>query len=236
MKKIEILYPEVCNLYGDLANIEYISRSNPIEIIRTSLKEKPAFVDQDIDLVYMGSTTERGQTLACQALKPYISDIKKRIDDNKFTLITGNALEIFGEYIEKDDGSKEEMLGLFPIHAVQRLYDRYNSLWLGTFEGIDVVGFKSLFAFSYGDNGQGMMTTVRGDGLNRQTKAEGYRVNNFMMTYLIGPLNILNPLFARWLLEQIGIEDAKLDFEDLAMDSYNTRLREFRDPKRGYVY
>ena len=128
------------------------------------------------------------------------------------------------------------MLGLFPLYAVQRLYDRYNSLWLGTFEGIDIVGFKSLFAFSYGDNGEGMMTTVRGDGLNRQTKAEGYRVNNFMMTYLIGPLNILNPLFARWLLEQLGIEDPKLDCEEMAMASYETRLREFRDPKRGYVY
>ena len=26
--KIEVLFPEVCNLYGDLANIRYLKKSN----------------------------------------------------------------------------------------------------------------------------------------------------------------------------------------------------------------
>lgn len=236
MKKVEILFPEVCNLYGDLANITYLARTNPIEIIKTSLKDTPAFISQDIDLVYMGTTTERGQTLVCQALKPYVADIRKRIDDNKLTLITGNALEIFGEYIEKDDGSKEPMLGMFPIHAVQRLYDRYNSLWLGKFEGLDIVGFKSQFSHSYGENGEGMLQTVRGDGLHPGVSAEGYREKNFMMTYLIGPLVILNPCFGHWLLDAMGIENGTLDCEELALESYNSRLSDFRDPKRGFQY
>ena len=68
MKKIEILYPEICNLYGDLYNIEYLTRSNLIEVIRTSLKERPAFVDQDIDLVYMGTTTERARRSSARLL------------------------------------------------------------------------------------------------------------------------------------------------------------------------
>ncbi len=40
--KVEVLYPEVCNLYGDLMNIEYLKRSaGDIEIIDTSLKSVP---------------------------------------------------------------------------------------------------------------------------------------------------------------------------------------------------
>ena len=57
---IEALYPEVCNLYGDLSNIRYLARSCGAEIVNTSLKETPRFVTEDPALVYMGTTTERG--------------------------------------------------------------------------------------------------------------------------------------------------------------------------------
>ena len=44
---IEILYPEVCNLYGDLMNIEYLRRAVPeAEVVKTSLKTRPAFLDR----------------------------------------------------------------------------------------------------------------------------------------------------------------------------------------------
>ena len=37
--KIEVLFPEVANLYGDLSNIEYLKKclNNDVEIIETSL-------------------------------------------------------------------------------------------------------------------------------------------------------------------------------------------------------
>ena len=35
MKKIELLFPELCNIYGESYNVEYLKRSNPdnIEVI-----------------------------------------------------------------------------------------------------------------------------------------------------------------------------------------------------------
>ena len=63
--KAEILFPEVCNLYGDLQNIYYLKRCCPaLEIIETDLHSKPRFLTEDVALVYMGSTTEQGLRLA----------------------------------------------------------------------------------------------------------------------------------------------------------------------------
>ena len=235
--KIEVLYPEICNLYGDLANAEYLSRSCGAELCGTSLGETPKFISEDIALVYMGYTTERGQLLVRDSLTAYRDALLRRIDDGGVTLVTGNAMEVFGEYIESDDGSREEMLGFFPIHAKRYLNrTRYNSLYLGKLYDMDIIGFKSQFGHSYGDNGAGLFTTVRGAGLNPDVMAEGLRRNNFMATYLMGPLTIMNPDFAKYLLEMMGVESPVLAFEEEAVDVHNTRLKEFLEPERGYVY
>ena len=52
--KIEVLYPEIANLYGDLENIDYLKKSYPeIEISKTHLNDEPLFVSEKPDLVYM---------------------------------------------------------------------------------------------------------------------------------------------------------------------------------------
>ena len=234
--KIEVLYPEICNLYGDLMNAEYLARSAGAELVRTSLKEQPAFTRENIDLVYMGCTTEQGQLLARDALRPYMDAIRKRIDDSGATLVTGNALEIFGEYIDADDGEKIEMLGLFPTYAKRRLMERHNSFYVGEFDGEKVVGFKSQFGHSYGNPEEGLFATVKGVGLNPETPWEGLRRENFMATYLIGPVAVMNPPFAKSLLVLMGAENVTLAHEEAAMEVYETRVREFLEPERKAEY
>ena len=49
--KIEMLYPEVCNLFGDISNIKYLKKCLPdAEIIKTEINSEPAFVTQDVDI------------------------------------------------------------------------------------------------------------------------------------------------------------------------------------------
>ncbi|MCI5825548.1 MAG: hypothetical protein MR006_02650, partial [Arcanobacterium sp.] len=64
---------------------------------------------------------------------------------------------------------------------------------------------------------------------------EGVRMNNFMGTYLTGPLLILNPPFTKWLLAQLGVNNPRLPFEEAAMDSYRTRVADFHEPSRHAV-
>ena len=62
--KIEMLYPEVCNLFGDISNIKYLKKCLPdAEIIKTEINSEPAFVTQDIDMIYMGPMPENIQML-----------------------------------------------------------------------------------------------------------------------------------------------------------------------------
>ena len=72
--KIEILYPEICNLYGDSANVMYLKKSlKKTKFIETHINDKPKFIDKKnkIDMVYIGCMTEEHQKLVIEKLLPF---------------------------------------------------------------------------------------------------------------------------------------------------------------------
>lgn len=234
--KVEILYPEMSNIYGDYGNIMFLKKClKDAEFIETELHSEPAFVSQDIDLVYLGSMTEKAQEKVIMALKPYKNKLNEYIQTGKAILFTGNSLEILGEYIENDDETKIEGLGLLDIYSKREMFNRYNSLFLGDFEGIKIVGFKDQFAHSYGNNETTYFAkAIRGAGLNRESKLEGIRINNFIGTTILGPILILNPEFAMYFVHNIlGQADAQIPFEKAAKESYEARLKEYEDMRRS---
>jgi CobQ-like glutamine amidotransferase family enzyme len=237
--KIEVLYPELCNLFGDAMNAEYLHRVLPeAEIIKTSLKSRPAFADDEIDFVYLGSMTEKAQELATNALFEFRERVFKMINDGKIFLVTGNALELFGKRIENEDGSAVETLGLFDLYAKRQMMRRYSSIYLGTFEEMKIVGFKSQFAHNYGDGGEvpALFETERGAGRKPGQKEEGVRINNFLGTSILGPLLILNPPFTHYILDLLGAKKRELPYEKEATIAYNARVKEFSDPNTGAEY
>ena len=58
----------------------------------------------------MGAMTERTQEKVIKKLMPYKEKINELIEKGVVFLCTGNALEIFGKYIENEDGSKIDAL------------------------------------------------------------------------------------------------------------------------------
>lgn len=229
--KIEILYPEFCNLNGDMGNMKYLEKCIPeAEIIETSINEKPKFIDQaDISLVYMGTLSERSQEIAIQKLKPYTEKIKEKIEKNQLFLFTGNSIEILGNYIENDDGSKIEALKIFDVYAKRDMLHRHNSYFLGKYKDIEILGFKSQFTMLYGNNESDYFIKAdMGIGINESTKLEGIHKNNFFATYIIGPFLVLNPHFMVELLKIMGVEDPKLAYENEIFEAYNIRLQKFK--------
>ncbi|MDD7633475.1 MAG: hypothetical protein PUK20_00835 [Firmicutes bacterium] len=229
--KIEILFPEVCNLFGDLGNICYLKKVLPqAEFCSTPLCGDVRFVQEKVDLVYLGAMTEQTQERVIQKLMPLRDDISKEIDGGTVFLFTGNAFEIFGDYIENEDGSRIDGLGLYRLHAKRDRQNRHNSAFLGEFDGNAVMGIKTQFSMSYTpDDSTGLFKVVKGVGLNRDASAEGIRVHNFFGTYLLGPLLVQNPPFMRYLLRLIGAENTPLAFEKEADEAYAVRLEEYRD-------
>lgn len=236
--KAEILFPEVCNLYGDLQNIYYLKRCCPaLEIIETDLHSKPRFLTEDVALVYMGSTTEQGLRLAADALRPYAADIAARADAGQLILLTGNAPDVFSDAIESDSADTIEGLGILPGRVRYTMMKRHNSFFLGTFDGMEVVGFKSLFGFHYdAAEAEGWFDTVRGVGRTPESKLEGFCRGGLYATALLGPLLILNPPLCKWLLRQMGAPSDALAFEDAAFASYEKRVAEFKESGRSWQY
>ena len=134
--------------------------------------------------------------------------------------------------------------------------NRFNSLFLGTFdpgkakdggepeaEPIRIVGFKSQFTQCFFDEGAGygdkmrpLFVAERGEGLHPGIKEEGIRWNNLFMTYLLGPLFIVNPLFTEAFLKEIGAASTEPAYKEASMRSFLKRCKEFREPERGFTY
>lgn len=233
--KIEILYSELCNLFGDFANIKYLEKCLPkAKFIYTGIEDVPVFTHQKVDLVYMGPMSEDTQELVISKLMPYKNEIKENIKNNTNFLVTGNALEIFGKYILNEDGTKIDGLGIFNVYAERAMMKRFNTLVLGNFKDIEMVGFKSQFTQMYGNNEKKyFIDVIRGTGINKLSNKEGIKDHNFIGTYLLGPILILNPLFTKYLLKQMGAKKTNLVYEKEAMLAYSKRLEEFKDMNRN---
>lgn len=229
-KTIEILFPEFCNLYGDISNMKYLQKCIPeANFIETNFGEEPTFVKNDVDLIYMGPMTEKMQEKVIEKLKPYKQRIEELIEKNVVFLITGNAIEIFGKYIENEDESKIEALGIFDIYSKRNMMNRHNSNFIGKYEDIEIVGFKSQFTQSYGNNKENYFAKVeKGIGLNPESILEGIQKNNFLATYVIGPILILNPQFTKKILQKMGIEEPNIAFEEDVNNAYEQRLKELK--------
>lgn len=227
--KIEVLYPELCNLFGDSANMRYLALCLPeAEFVSTHLENEPAFLSEHMDMVYMGPATENTQEKIIAALMPYKDRIKAEIDSGTLFFFTGNALEIFGDYIECDDGKKIPALGIFDYYAKRDMLHRHNSECLAQFENMKIMGFKTQFTMCYpAEEKNSLFAVIKGMGMNIDSKAEGIRVNNFFGTYLVGPLLVLNPCFTEYLIKLMGVKKPQLAFEEIAKKAYDKRLADF---------
>ena len=227
--KIEILFPEFCNLFGDMYNMKYLKKCMPdAEFIETALDEVPTFVNEDVNLIYLGPMTEKTQEKVITKLFTYKERIEELIEKNVVFLFTGNAVEVLGKYIENEDGTRIDGIGIFDVYAKRDMMHRHNSYMIGKYEDIEVVGFKSQFTMMYGDNSNSYFLDVeKGIGINKESKLEGIKKNNFIGTYVIGPILILNPLFTKKLMKMMGEEkDVALEYDVMA--AYEARLKELK--------
>lgn len=229
--KIEVLYPEIGNLFGDSANIKYLKLCLPeAEFIETHLNTEPQFASAQMDLIYMGPMTEISQEKAINRLMPFKEQLRENIEGGTHFLFTGNSFEILGNYIKTDNG-EIPALGLFDMYSERKMSSRHNSLFLGQTEDLYITAFNSRFSHTYPGPGiKGFAKKLRGIGLNESCPFEGIHHNNFIGTYLLGPLLVLNPRFTLNFLKSLGADTTPAFYEE-SIAAYNKRLSEFQDEK-----
>jgi len=233
--RIEVLYPQMNDLYGDGGNLQYLKRKLDAmgvstEIIRTGMEDVPAFAREKVDLLYIGPCTESNQEYQAQALQKYAGALAERMDGSQVTLMTGNAFELLGDSVINEDGRSFPCLGLIPSYARRFTRLRYNDLSLGTWENLEIVGFKNQLSHSYARDGEKIKSFLfmeKGSGWNPESKWEGFHKNWFFATYLLGPILPLNPLFSEKILSHLvpGVEIPAFPFEK---EAYERRVAEFR--------
>ena len=60
--KIEVLFPEFCNLYGDISNIKYLKKCLPnAKFYETAFDEELIFIKEKVNFIYLGPMTEKMQ-------------------------------------------------------------------------------------------------------------------------------------------------------------------------------
>ena len=220
-KIIEVLFGEICGLNGDLYNIEYLKQiDDNIEVIKTSLFQKPAFLDKHVDLVYMGSLKESHYQYAINALKDYKEDIQIALEKGQLFLANGNSYEIFGQYIDDI-----KALGIFDYHAFTDFKLHHHSAVVAKFNDIEIYSF--ICTFSYVENiKEHFVDVIKGYGDYDDRSHEGIHYKNFIGTHIQGPLLVHNGEFTKYILKMMGI-DKPLKYESTVNSVYQLRKEMF---------
>lgn len=228
--KIEVLFPEICSLNGDIYNPIYLSKCiKGSKLIYTDFDKEPSFLTEKIDVIYIGSMTEHNQELVIEKLMKYKNKIEELINNNTVFLVTGNAINVFGKSIFKN-GKEIKALNIFNFYTIQDFEHRYHELFLGKFGKTDIIGFRSDFGKIF-RNEYPFIEVKKGIGNNDKDKNEGVRKNNFFATNTLGPFLIQNPLFTKYLINLIDPKIKELKYESEIMNAYKIRLEEYKNLK-----
>jgi len=232
MKTIEVLYSEFGNMYGEVYNAMFLEKSSDeIKLIYTKFNDVPYFMNNDVDMVYISYIRDPKIYTVLEKLRTYKDRIKELIENDVIFLLTGNSLEMFGQYIE-EDGVKTEALGLFDYYVEKDFDVKYASWVRGYFDDIEIIAHRNQFSKCFNIK-QPFIRVENGSGSDMETNVEGIRYKNFYATYLLGPFLIMNPLFAKYLLGLMGIEEMR--FEKSAMEAYDKRMEYFHRKDARFI-
>lgn len=224
MKIIEVIYPEFQNIYAELYNIEYLKKCNKnIKVIYTHYNDEPYFLNNHVDMIYMGSMPDSKIKPTISNLNKYKNKIKELIENNVLFLITGNSLEVFSKEISENDDIYSG-IGIFDYKVTKDMNNKYVSWYLGKYKNISIVGHKNQFSKLIGVKNE-FIKTINGYSTDIENTNEGIHYKKFYGTYILGPVLILNPKFTKIILKELGLKDSLIYEKDI-IKAYQLRLKE----------
>ena len=214
------LYYDLLNLYGESGNVKALKKyleNQGIEVVieNKSVNEKLEF--NKYDFVYIGAGTENNLSIALNHLKEYEDDIKEYIKKDKFMLITGTAIELFGKSIE-DDETTIEGLKIFD-YEIKREQKRLvcESVLRSNIYDFDIIGFQNRCGLMYANKHQAF-EVLKGYAENMNSDEEGVQYKNVLATYIVGPLLARNPMLLNKICEELILsKDKKFKIKEIDM-------------------
>lgn len=236
MKKIKIahLYYDLMNLYGENGNVRFLKRKLEeqgiqVEIYFLSLEDEIDY--NKYDFYYIGMGSDENKNLVLEDMKKDRDKIVSAIENEKFFLVTGNSLELFGKNIINLDGASSKGIGAFNydinLEEFRIVGEQYYKC---DFIEHNIIGFQNRSSIM-NDKGDNLFKVIKGTGYNPNVEFEGILEKNFYGTYLLGPILVRNPYFTDYLVKKIceskKFEYKKPDFNDASYKAYQEYLKNF---------
>lgn len=234
------LYYDLLNLYGENANTRSIKYNLELNKIKVNIDLKSLNDEIDFnkyDLIYIGSGSEDNMKLALQDILKRKKEIKKFIESNKYLILTGSSMDLFGKHIKTLD-DKLDALNIFDYYTeyltetnlknaaknrvvgeIKATTDLINETIIGFQNRCDLVHNIKTSLFK-------TQTQYSNDLTNEE---EGFTYKNVYATHIIGPLLIRNPYFIDYILTKL-CNDKHLKYKSLdetAKTAYKKYLENF---------
>ena len=227
------LYYDLLNLYGENANTRCIKRALELNKIKVNVDLKSIGDKIDFkkyDLIYIGSGSEEDLLLALDDIKTRKEELKKYIEDDKYLILTGNAMDLFGEYIETD--KRTDALGIFKYQTKfinESIFENASTdRIVGEIKAKtklikqEIIGFQNRCDLNI--NVKTPLFKINKKFSNDlENENEGFTYKNVYATHIIGPLLIRNPYLTDYILSNLcKNKKLKYDISDqLSIDAYN---------------
>jgi CobQ-like glutamine amidotransferase family enzyme len=234
------LYYDLLNLYGENANTRSIKYNLELNKIKVNIDLKSLNDEIDFnkyDLIYIGSGSEDNMKLALQDILKRKKEIKKFIESNKYLILTGSSMDLFGKHIKTLD-DKLDALNIFDYYTEYltetNLKNAAKNRVVGEIKATTDLINETIIGFQ---NRCDLVHNIKTPLFKTQTQysndltneEEGFTYKNVYATHIIGPLLIRNPYFTDYILAKL-CNDKNLKYKSLdetAKTAYKKYLENF---------
>ena len=234
------LYYDLLNLYGENANTRCIEHMLKLNNIKVNIDYKSINDQIDFnkyDLVYISQGSEENLLIALSDIIKYKKDLKDYIEKDKYLILTGNSMDLFGKYIEIGT-DRIDTLNIFNYYTKfidkstfeNASTDRIVGQVYGSTKLIKdkIIGFQNRCDLNY-DVKTPLFELEERFSNDLTNKKEGFTYKNVYATHIIGPLLIRNPYFTDYILSKL-CKEKKIKYtknDETSIEAYKKYLSNF---------
>jgi hypothetical protein len=205
--KIAHLYYDLMNLYGENGNLRVLVKhleNQNLKVITNFLTIDDEIDFKKYDIFYIGSGSKENFDLVLNDIKKYQKDIKNAISNNKYFIVTGNALDLFGKYYVDLNNNEYKCLDVldYDSHEIDFRIVGEQTFKFHNLKDI-IIGFQNRNCVLKNVNEPHLFEVIDGTGYLPKSNFEGIKKNNFYGTYLLGPILARNPHFTEYIVKDI---------------------------------
>lgn len=208
--KVAHLYYDLMNLYGEVGNIRalkrFIERQDvEVEVHFLTIGDKIDF--KKYDFYYIGCGNEESEELVLNDLMKYKDDIEEAIENGKYFLATGNAMELFGRKIRLRNGRSINCLNIFEYQAYENERREVSEI-LYTYDKMEEDHGGNVFGF------RNARCNINHNSHRLFEFSNTFNYKNFYAMNFVGPFLIRNPYFTNMIIEKI-FKEKKYPYKEI---------------------